>query len=122
MTQVPRVQIETAEELYTEYFAQNKPVIITNFQDTWADPTEFTKAGLTERVRMSVCVCVCVRMCVYVCVCVCVCDSNSFTCITGDVCALYELLTHTIHKPIVLINSISNLFKIHLYSIHIIIT
>jgi hypothetical protein len=62
MTQVPRVQIETAEELYTQYFAQNKPVIITNFQDSWADPAVFTKAGLTERVR--ICVSVCVRVCV----------------------------------------------------------
>lgn len=66
MTHVPRVQIETAEELYNQYFAQNKPVIITNFQDTWADPAVFTKAGLTERVRVCACVCVCVRMCVCV--------------------------------------------------------
>ena len=80
MTQVPRVRVESAEELYTQYISQNKPVIITNFQENWADSAVFTKAGLTERVStvfvcVCVCVCVCVQvcMCAGVCVCVCVC-------------------------------------------------
>ena len=52
MTQVPRVRVESAEELFTEYISQNKPVILTNFQENWADSAVFTKAGLTERVRI----------------------------------------------------------------------
>ena len=104
MTQVPRVQIETAEELYNQYFAQNKPVIITNFQDSWADPAVFTKAGLTERVRICICVCVvcvCVR-CVCAYVYMNMCDPHSFTCTIEDVCVLYGMFSHTIHHHLLL--------------------
>ena len=67
MTQVPRIQIDSAEELYTQYISQNKPIIISNFQDNWADPAVFTKAGLTERVRMSI-LYLCVGIFAYACV------------------------------------------------------
>jgi hypothetical protein len=51
MTEIPRIAVESAEEFHQQYANKNKPVIITNFQDGWADKEKFTRAGLSERVR-----------------------------------------------------------------------
>lgn len=54
MDQLPRVAVHSAEELYTQYVLKNRPVIITNFQKSWADPSVFTKKQLSEKVRVCV--------------------------------------------------------------------
>ena len=58
MEAVPRVTINDANDLY-ELIRNNKPVIITNFQDDWASPDAFTKKKLEDKfgeylVRVSV--------------------------------------------------------------------
>ena len=51
LEQLPRVAVDTAEEFYTQYVIKNKPVVITNFQDHWADPSAFTKESMSRKVR-----------------------------------------------------------------------
>lgn len=51
MTQIPRVAVQDAEQFHLLYASQNQPVIITNFQDGWADKGSFSRAGLKEQVR-----------------------------------------------------------------------
>lgn len=58
MDAVPRVTINDANDLY-ELLRDNKPVIITNFQDNWANHDSFSKENLEKKfgdylVRVSV--------------------------------------------------------------------
>jgi hypothetical protein len=50
MTEIPRIAVESAEEFHQQYANKNKPVIVSNFQDGWADKEKFTRAGLSEQV------------------------------------------------------------------------
>ena len=51
MKNIPRISIEDPKELYEEYILQNKPIIISNFQDNWANSSVFTKVNLDEKVK-----------------------------------------------------------------------
>ena len=51
MKNIPRIRIENPEELYQNYILQNKPVVIINFQDNWANSSAFTKRSLDEKVK-----------------------------------------------------------------------
>ena len=48
MVAVPRVAIESSEQLMELYISQNKPIVITNFQDKWADRLSFGKNSLKQ--------------------------------------------------------------------------
>lgn len=54
MKNIPRIRIENPEELYENYILQNKPVVIINFQDNWANSSAFTKRSLDEKVKKSI--------------------------------------------------------------------
>lgn len=59
MPSVERTTITSADEFLNQYVLQNKPVIITNFQEGWASSDAFTRKALHERfgdklVRVSV--------------------------------------------------------------------
>ena len=51
MDHIPRIKIENSKEFYQQFILQNKPVIITNFQENWAHSSNFTRSALDRMVR-----------------------------------------------------------------------
>ena len=52
MDHIPRMKIENSKEFYQQFILQNKPVIITNFQENWAHSSNFTRSALDRMVSV----------------------------------------------------------------------
>jgi len=48
MPSIPRVEITSFEDLFNQYIITNQPVIITNFQDSWAPASSFSTTNLNK--------------------------------------------------------------------------
>lgn len=51
---MPRLSVASAEELFREYMSKNRPVVVTNFQNAWADRSDFSSSSLVSKFGDSV--------------------------------------------------------------------